>query len=125
MTLHLLACNTHELTNEGGIMNDNKLNQKYKKALGMDMVFKDIPTAMDFLQDLGNKLPDMFEFSPPKNPEEYIRATEGGQTIILHKNKKMSTNGEVLPVVACQDFCNIIGKYTVWDIIDKSIHRNI
>ena len=82
-----------------------------------DMVFKDIQTAMDFLFDLGNKLPDMFEFSSPQNDSEHIRATEGGQTIILYKNKKMKAGEDILPVFLCNDFCKMIGKYDVYDIM--------
>ena len=93
--------------------NKNSKNPNLDKR---GMVFKDVSTAMDFLYDLGEKLPSMFEFSPPQNPDEHIRATDGDQTIILHKNKKMTINGEVLPVFLCQDFCKIIGKYNVLSI---------
>ena len=37
-----------------------------------DMKFKDNDTMMDFLYDLGEKLPDMFEFTTPQNPDELI-----------------------------------------------------
>lgn len=97
--------------------NMNNMNSKNPSLDKRDMVFKDVSTAMDFLYDLGKKLPDMFEFSSPQNPDEYIRATEGGQTIILYKNKKMTTNGEILPVFLCQDFCKVIGKYDVLSIM--------
>ena len=102
--------------------NKNSKNPSLDKR---GMVFKDVSTAMDFLYDLGEKLPSMFEFSPPQNPNEYIRATDGGQTIILHRNKNLSINREVLPVFICQDFCNLIGKYSVWDIVDDSLRDKI
>lgn len=101
------------------------LRSKYSKAINLDMVFKDIQTAMDFLQDLGNKLPNMFEFSPPENPNEYLRATEGGQTIVLYKSKKMSTNGSKMTVGICGDFCNLIGEYSVWDIVSDKLRSKI
>jgi hypothetical protein len=110
---------------KGKKMNKPNLLSKYKKALQLDMRFKDITTAMEFLQDLGGKLPDMFEFSPPKNNDEHIRATEGGQTIILHKDCTMSTEGQKMPVVVCEEFCNIVGKYSVWDIMHNNVGNYI
>lgn len=82
-----------------------------------DMVFRDMATAMDFLYDLGCKLPDMFEFSPPKNGLEYIRASEGGQSIVLYKDGTMTTQGDTMPVFICSSFCDVIGKYSVYDIM--------
>ena len=48
-----------------------------------DMKFKDNDTMMDFLYDLGEKLPSMFEFTSPQNLDEIIRATEGGELLSL------------------------------------------
>ena len=84
-----------------------------------DMVFKDTKTMLDFLHDLGNKLPDMFEFTPPQNPDEYIRATEGGETIVAYKNNTLRAGEDILPVFLCRQFCSIIGKYDVEDIVAK------
>ena len=84
-----------------------------------DMVFKDNNTMMDFLYDLGEKLPSMFEFTSPQNPDELIRATEGDGTIIAYKNSKLRAGGDILPVFLCKDFCRIIGKYDVEDIMKK------
>lgn len=85
-----------------------------------DMVFKDNDTMMDFLYDLGEKLPSMFEFTSPQNPDELIRATEGGQTIIAYKKSTLGAGGDILPVFLCEDLCRIIGKYDVEDIMKKS-----
>lgn len=82
-----------------------------------DMVFKDIQTAIDFLTDLGNKLPNMFEFTPPKCKTEYIRAIEGGKTIVLYKDKKMGIEEEMLTVSMCEKFCSMIGKHTVYEVM--------
>ena len=84
-----------------------------------DMVFKDTETMMDFLYDLGEKLPSMFEFKSPQNPDELIRATEGGETIIAYKNNTLRAGEDILPVFLCRKFCSIIGKYDVEDIIKK------
>ena len=84
-----------------------------------DMVLKDNHTMMDFLYDLGEKLPSMFEFTSPQNPDELIRATEGGQTIIAYKNSTLRTGEDVLPVFLCKDFCRIIGKYDIEYIMKK------
>lgn len=84
-----------------------------------DMVFKDTKTMLDFLLKLGNKLPDMFEFTNPQNLDEIIRATEGGETIIAYKNNTLRAGEDVLPVFLCKSFCNIIGKYDVEDIMKK------
>ena len=85
----------------------------------LDMVFKDNDTMMDFLYDLGEKLPIMFEFTPPQNPDEYIRATEEGETIIAYKNNTLRAGEDILPVFICRQFCSIIGKYDVEDIMKK------
>lgn len=85
----------------------------------LDMVFKDNDTMMDFLYDLGEKLPSMFEFTPPQNPDELIRATEGGETIIAYKNNTLRAGEDILPVFLCKEFCGIIGKYDVEDIMKK------
>ena len=84
-----------------------------------DMKFKDNDTMMDFLYDLGEKLPSMFEFTSPQNLDELIRATEGGQTIIAYKNSTLRAGEDILPVFLCKDFCRIIGKYDVEDIMKK------
>ena len=84
-----------------------------------DMTFKDTETMMDFLYDLGEKLPSMFEFKAPQNPNELIRATEGGETIIAYKNSTLRAGEDILPVFLCRQFCSIIGKYDVEDIIAK------
>lgn len=83
----------------------------------LDMVFKDNDTMMDFLYDLGEKLPSMFEFTSPQNPDELIRATEGGETIIAYKNSTLRAGEDILPVFLCRQFCSIIGKYDVEDIM--------
>lgn len=83
----------------------------------LDMVFKDNDTMMDFLYDLGEKLPSMFEFTLPQNPDELIRATEGGETIIAYKNSTLRAGEDILPVFLCRQFCSIIGKYDVEDIM--------
>ena len=88
-----------------------------------DMKFKDNDTMMDFLYDLGEKLPSMFEFTTPQNPEELIRATEGGQTIIAYKNSTLRAGADILPVFLCKDFCRIIGKYDVEDIMKKRLNK--
>lgn len=85
----------------------------------LDMVFKDNDTMMDFLYDIGEKLPSMFEFTTPQNPEELIRATEGGETIIAYKNSTLRAGEGILPVSLCRQFCSIIGKYDVEDIMKK------
>ena len=85
----------------------------------LDMIFKDNDTMMGFLYDLGEKLPSMFEFTSPQNPEELIRATEGGQTIIAYKNSTLRAGEDILPVFLCKDFCRIIGKYDVDEIMAK------
>lgn len=85
----------------------------------LDMVFKDNDTMMDFLYDLGEKLPNMFEFTPPQNPDEYIRATEGGETIIAYNNNTLRAGEDILPVFICRQFCIIIGKYDIEDIMKK------
>ena len=84
-----------------------------------DMVFKDNDIMMDFLYDLGEKLPSMFKFTSPKNPDELIRATEGGDTIIAYKNNTLKAGEDILPVFLCKEFCRIIGKYNVEDIMAK------
>lgn len=84
-----------------------------------DMIFKDNDTMMDFLYDLGEKLPSMFKFSSPQNPDELIRATEGDGTIIAYKNSTLRAGEDILPVFLCKDFCRIIGKYDVGDIMAK------
>ena len=84
-----------------------------------DMVFKDNDTMMDFLYDLGEKLPSMFEFTSPQNPNELIRATEGDETIIAYKNSTLRAGEDILPVFLCKEFCSIIGKYNVEDIMAK------
>lgn len=85
-----------------------------------DMVFKDNDTMMDFLYDLGEKLPSMFKFTSPQNPDELIRATEGDGTIIAYKNSTLRAGEDILPVFLCKDFCRIIGKYDVEDIMKKA-----
>ena len=85
----------------------------------LDMKFKDNDTMMDFLYDLGEKLPSMFEFTSPQNPDELIRATEGGQTIIAYKNSTLKAGEDILPVFLCKDFCRIIGKYDVDEIMKR------
>ena len=84
-----------------------------------DMVFKDNDTMMDFLYDLGEKLTSMFEFTSPQNPDELIRATEGGETIIAYKNSTLRAGEDILPMFLCKEFCRIIGKYDVEDIMKK------
>ena len=84
-----------------------------------DMVFKDTKTMIDFLHDLGNNLPDMFEFTPPQNQDEIIRATEGGETIIAYENGTLRAGEDILPVFICRQFFSIIGKYDVEDIMKK------
>lgn len=110
-------------------MNPNHLKQKYLNALEQDMVFKSEEVAKKFLIDLIDYLPQL-EFNPPRNEDEVLRAIDrdedGGETIILYKNLTMSAGGEeILPVFICQDFCNLIGKYSVWDIVDGSIRNKI
>lgn len=85
-----------------------------------DMIFKDNDTMMDFLYDLGEKLPSMFKFTSPQNPDELIRATEGDGTIIAYKNSTLRAGEDILPVFLCKDFCRIIGKYDVEDIMKKA-----
>jgi len=84
-----------------------------------DMVFKDNDIMMYFLYDLGEKLPSMFKFTSPQNPDELIRATEGDGTIIAYKNSTLRAGEDILPVFLCEDFCRIIGKYDVEDIMAK------
>ena len=110
-------------------MNPNHLKHKYLNALEQDMVFKSEEVAKKFLIDLIDYLPQL-EFNPPQNEDEILRAIDrdedGGETIILHKNLTMSAgDGEVLPVFICQDFCNLIEKYSVWDIVDDSLKNKI
>ena len=110
-------------------MNPKNLKQKYLNALEQDMVFKSEGVAKKFLIDLINYLPQL-EFNPPQNEDEILRAIDrdeyGGETIILYKNLTMSAGGEeTLPVFICQDFCNLIGKYSVWDIVDDSLRDKI
>jgi len=109
-------------------MNTNHLKQKYLNALEQDMVFKSEEVAKKFLIDLINYLPQL-EFNLPQSEDEILRAIdrdEDGETIILHKNLTMSAgDGEVLPVFICQDFCNLIEKYSVWDIVDNSLKNKI
>lgn len=109
-------------------MNINYLKQKYQNALEQDMVFKSEKVARKFLKDLIKFLPQL-EFNLPQNENEILRAIDrdenGGETIILYKNLTMSTGGEVLPVFICQDFCNLIDKYSVWDIVDDSLRDKI
>ena len=88
-----------------------------------DMKFKDTETMLDFLHDLGEKLPSMFEFTSPQNPDELIRATEGGETIIAYKNSTLRAGEDILPVFLCKDFCRIIGKYDVEDIMKKRLNK--
>ena len=83
-----------------------------------EMVFKDVETAVNFLLDLGNILPE-FEILPPQNPNEEMRAVDSGDVIILYKNRTMEAGGDILPMFLCDKFCKIIGKYSVWDIRDK------
>ena len=85
----------------------------------LDMVFKDTKTMLGFLHDLGNKLPDMFEFTPPQNPDELIRATEGGETIIAYKNSTLRAGEDISLVFLCKDFCITIGKHNIEDIMKK------
>ena len=92
---------------------------KTMKVDKRDMVFKDNDTMMDFLYDLGEKLPSMFKFTTPQNPDELIRATEGGQTIVAYKNSTLRAGEDILPVFLCKDFCRIIGKYGVEYIMKK------
>lgn len=109
-------------------MNYNYLRQKYQNALEQDMVFKSEKVAKKFLIDLIKFLPQL-EFNPPQNENEILRAIdrdeEGGDIIILYKNLTMSNGGEVLPVFICQEFCNMIDKYSVWDIVDDSLKNKI
>ena len=84
-----------------------------------DMIFKDNDTMIGFLYDLGEKLPSMFQFTSPQNPDELIRATEGGETIIAYKNSTLRAGEDILPVFLCRQFCNIIGKYDVEEIMAK------
>lgn len=84
-----------------------------------DMVFKDTKTMLDFLHDLGNNLPDMFEFTPQQNQDEIIRVTEGGETIIAYENNTLRAGEDILPVFLCRKFCSIIGEYDVEDIMKK------
>ena len=83
------------------------------------MKFKDNDTMMDFLYDLGERLPSMFEFTPPQNPDELIRATEGGETIIAYKNSTLRAGEDISLVFLCKDFCITIGKYNIEDIKKK------
>ena len=109
-------------------MNYKQLKQKYQNALEQDMIFKSEEVAKNFLIDLIDYLPQL-EFNPPQNENEILRAIDrddGGETIILYKNLTMSAGGEeILPVFICQDFCNMINKYSVWDIVDESLRNNI
>ena len=109
-------------------MNHRYLKQKYQNALEQDMVFKSEEVAKNFLIDLIDYLPQL-EFNPPHNKNEILRAIDrddGGETIILYKNLTMSAGGEeILPVFICQDFCNMIDKYSVWDIVDESLRNKI
>lgn len=109
-------------------MNINYLKQKYQNALEQDMVFKSEKVARKFLKDLIKFLPQL-EFNPPQNENEILRAIDrdedGGEIIILYKNLTMSTGGEVLLVFICQEFCNLIDKYSVWDIVDDRLRDKI
>ena len=84
-----------------------------------DMKFKDNDTMVDFLYDLGEKLPSMFEFTSPQNPDELIRATEGGETIIAYKNSTLRAGEDISLVFLCKDFCITIGKHNIEDIMKK------
>lgn len=109
-------------------MNHNHLKQKYQNALEQDMVFKSEEVAKNFLIDLINYLPQL-EFNPPQNENEILRAIDrddGGETIILYKNLTMSAGGkEILPIFICQEFCTLIDKYNVWDIVDDNLRNKI
>lgn len=109
-------------------MNLDYLKQKYQNALEQDMVFKSEKVARKFLKDLIKFLPQL-EFNPPQNKNEILRAIDrdenGGDIIILYKNLTMSNGGEVLPVFICQEFCSLIDKYSVWDIVDDSLRDKI